>query len=152
MPQHGADRAVGGRQDPPPQHGDRQRRADPRQHVQGAEKPLPGSSRASIVAASSPSTVCTGTTIATNDGVTTSDLPNVESVSTERQLSSPTYCDRPQQVPAVQAQPDHDQHRQQQEDHDAEQAGRQQRIAQRGRSTRRWLAPAMEVIKAASMP
>ena len=42
MPQHGADRAVGGRQDPAPQHRDRQRDADPRQHVKRAEQPAAG--------------------------------------------------------------------------------------------------------------
>jgi len=38
-----------------------------------------------------PSAVCTGTTIAMKSTVTTSDVPNDESVSTERQLDSPTY-------------------------------------------------------------
>ena len=40
--------------------------------------PLPGSPRASIAAATRPSTVCTGTTIAMNTSVTTSEVPNVD--------------------------------------------------------------------------
>ena len=55
------------------------------------KNPLPGSSRASIDAATSPSTDCAGTTITMNSAVTTNDVANDESVSTERQLSSPTY-------------------------------------------------------------
>ena len=53
-------------------------------------RPVPGSRRASIVAASSPSTVCAGTTIATKMAVTISELPKPASVSTERQLARPT--------------------------------------------------------------
>ena len=43
-----------------------------------------------MAAAASPSTTCAGTTIAVNNNVTTSELPKDGSVSTERQLSSPT--------------------------------------------------------------
>ena len=53
--------------------------------------PLPGRPRASNAAANSPSTVCVGTTIATKISVTSSELPNAESLSTERQLAPPTY-------------------------------------------------------------
>ena len=52
--------------------------------------PVPGSWRASIDAASSPSTVCAGTTIATKTAVTISELPKSESASTDRQLARPT--------------------------------------------------------------
>ena len=60
-----------------------------------------------------------------NPNVTSGELPNAGSVRTECQLSSPT-ADRTQEIPAVQAQPDHHQHRQQKEAGDPEQAGRQQ--------------------------
>ena len=52
---------------------------------------LPGRSRASSAATARPSTVCAGTTIATNVSVTRSELPNVESLRTERQFWPPTY-------------------------------------------------------------
>jgi len=52
--------------------------------------PVPGSPRASIAAAARPSTTWAGTTIAMNATVTSRDLPKPGSVSTERQLSSPT--------------------------------------------------------------
>src|SRR5882757_2455968 len=53
--------------------------------------PLPGRSRASRAPTASPSTVCTGTTIATNVSVTRRELPKVLSVRTERQFWLPTY-------------------------------------------------------------
>lgn len=53
-------------------------------------RPVPRSWRASIDAASNPSAVCAGTTIATKIAVTISELPNVPSVSTDRQLDRPT--------------------------------------------------------------
>src|SRR5947209_19906653 len=52
--------------------------------------PVPGSRRASIDAASSPKTVCAGTTRATKAAVTISELPKPESASTDRQLARPT--------------------------------------------------------------
>ena len=52
--------------------------------------PVPGRPRASIAAAARPNTTCAGTTIAMNAHVTSSELPNDGSVSTEYQLSSPT--------------------------------------------------------------
>jgi hypothetical protein len=55
------------------------------------KNPLPGSPGASMAAAMRPSTDWVGTTITMNSAVTTSDVANDESVSTERQLSSPTY-------------------------------------------------------------
>ncbi|CKS65168.1 Uncharacterised protein [Mycobacterium tuberculosis] len=53
-------------------------------------RPVPGSRRASRDAASSPSTVCAGTTIATKTAVTTNESAKPESVSTDRQLVRPT--------------------------------------------------------------
>jgi hypothetical protein len=53
-------------------------------------KPVPGSPWASRVAAPRPNTTCAGTTIAMKSSVTNSEFPNVGSLSTERQLSSPT--------------------------------------------------------------
>ena len=52
--------------------------------------PVPGSPRASIAAAPRPSNTWAGTTIAMNAQVTNREFPNPGSVSTERQLSSPT--------------------------------------------------------------
>jgi hypothetical protein len=55
------------------------------------KNPAPGSPRASIAAAIRPSTVCTGTTMAINTSVTSSEVTNDRSVSTDCQLPSPTY-------------------------------------------------------------
>jgi hypothetical protein len=54
-------------------------------------RPVPGMPRASIAAAPRPRIDCTGTTMATNRTVTTSEVPKLESPSTDRQLASPTY-------------------------------------------------------------
>lgn len=54
------------------------------------KNPLPGSPRASRAAAASPSTVCVGTTTAMNNSVTSSEVANDVSVSTDCQLRSPT--------------------------------------------------------------
>ena len=79
-----------------------------------------------------------------NSAVTTSDVANDGSVSTERQLSSPTYRIGPSRSQRCRLSQSDDQHRQQQEGDDAEQAGGQQRIAQRCRwaMTRRSPGPA----------
>src|SRR3954452_7474685 len=47
------------------------------------KKPVPGSARANIAAAARPSTVCTGTTIAMKAKVTSSEVRNDASVSTD---------------------------------------------------------------------
>ena len=47
------------------------------------KNPVPGSPRDSMTAATRPSRVCTGTTIAMNSTVTTSDIANDLSVSTD---------------------------------------------------------------------
>ena len=49
---------------------------------------MPGSPRASIAAAIRPSTVCTGTTMAMNASVTTRDVANERSLSTDRLIAA----------------------------------------------------------------
>lgn len=131
--QHRAERAVGRGEDPAPQHRDRQRRADPRQHVDRAEKP--GARQAARQH---------GRRDEAQHGLRRHHQGHEQQRDHQGlaegrvgEHRSPVVqahkLDRTQQIPAVQAQPHDDQHGQQQEGDDAEQAGCDERIRQGGR-------------------
>src|SRR5271166_2218745 len=135
MPQHGADGTIRGSQEPAPQHRDRQGRADPRQHVQRAEdagaRKLAGQHRGSQQSKHR----LRGNHERHEDGRDNQRVAKAGVGQDRPPVRQADIAQGPEQVPPVQAQPDHDENGQQQEREHPEQAGRQQAVGQRRGST-----------------